>query len=193
MHLFDDYQQHKAVFLQHHSRTVHDRTIGPGGASDRKTIAGGASDGETMAGVTRDGSIDRGIEPVRDEVHGIAVRGSYQTGLFGEEVVADGLRRAGWRVLGHRVRTKWGELDVIARKGDTVIFAEVKTSRRSRAELGELIPPRAQHRLRRAAVAWMSSNPRLHRGVRRYRFDVFLVRQDPRGGIERIDHLRNAF
>src|SRR5688500_4899306 len=48
--------------------------------------------------------------------------GTYQSGLFGEEVVADGLERAGWKVLGHRVRTRVGELDLVARRGDTIVF-----------------------------------------------------------------------
>jgi len=154
---------------------------------ERTTDEDGGHDG--AGGGTERGHAARGTERER----GHAARGTYQTGLFGEEVVADGLRRTGWRVLGHRVRTRWGELDVIARRGDTVVFAEVKTATRPRGDMGELVNGRAQHRLRRAAVAWLAANPGLHRGARRYRFDVFLVRRDEQGGIERIDHIRNAF
>lgn len=119
--------------------------------------------------------------------------GTYQTGLFGEEVVADGLRRAGWRILGQRTRTRWGELDVVARKGDTVVFGEVKTTNGTGRDLAAVVDDRAQHRLRRAAIAWMATNPRLQRGVQHYRFDVFLVYRDSGGGVERVDHIRNAF
>lgn len=124
---------------------------------------------------------------------GPAGRGTYQSGLFGEEVVADGLLRAGWRILGHRVRTKVGELDLVARRGDTVVFAEVKTAGPGRIAVEECVDGRQRHRIRRAAVAWMACNPRLQRGVQRYRFDVFLVRRDVDGSITRIDHLRDAF
>ena len=119
--------------------------------------------------------------------------GTYQSGLFGEEVVADGLVRAGWRILGHRVRTRVGELDLVGRRGDTVVFAEVKTARPGRIAVEEAVDGRQRHRIRRAAVAWMASNPSLQRGVRRYRFDVFLVRRDDDGAIVRIDHVRDAF
>ena len=119
--------------------------------------------------------------------------GTYQAGLFGEEVVADGLQEAGWRILGHRVRTRVGEVDLIARRGDTVVFAEVKTAGPGRISVEESVGARQRHRIRRAAVAWMSANPKLQRGVRRYRFDVFLVRRDRDGAITRIDHVRDAF
>ena len=124
---------------------------------------------------------------------GPAGTGTYQSGLFGEEVVADGLLAGGWKILGHRVRTRVGEVDLIARRGDTVVFAEVKTAGPGRIAVEESIGARQRHRIRRAAVAWMSANPRLQRGVRRYRFDVFLVRRDRDGSITRIDHVRDAF
>jgi hypothetical protein len=68
---------------------------------------------------------------------GPAGGGTYQAGLFGEEVVADGLERAGWKILGHRVKTRVGELDLVARRGDTVVFAEVKTARPGRLGVEE--------------------------------------------------------
>ena len=119
--------------------------------------------------------------------------GTYQSGLFGEEVVADGLVAAGWRMLGHRVRTRVGEVDLIARRHDTIVFAEVKTAGPGRLGVEECVSTKQRHRIRRAAVAWMAANPRLQRGVRRYRFDVFLVRRDEDGTIVRIDHVRDAF
>jgi putative endonuclease len=119
--------------------------------------------------------------------------GSYQSGLFGEEVVADGLEGAGWRVLGHRVRTRVGELDLVARRDDTIVFVEVKTAGPGRLGVEEAVDHRQRLRIRRAAVAWMAANPHLQRGVRRYRFDVFLVRRDRDGAITRIDRFRDAF
>jgi putative endonuclease len=131
---------------------------------------------------------------LRDPAATGAGTGTFQTGMLGEESVADALRRTGWRILGHRVRTRWGELDLILRRGDLVVFAEVKTTRTTPAKVqAQLVGSRAQHRLRRAAVAWLAANPRLHRGARRYRFDVFLVRIDGDGGLERIDRIVDAF
>jgi putative endonuclease len=124
---------------------------------------------------------------------GSGTTGTFQSGLFGEEVVADGLERAGWRILGHRVRTRVGELDLVARRGDTVVFVEVKTARPGRLGVEEAVDHRQRLRIRRAAVAWMAANPRLQRGVRSYRFDVFLVRRTQEGAITKIDHIRDAF
>lgn len=120
-------------------------------------------------------------------------KGSYESGLQGEQLAALELHRAGWRVLGHRVRTRAGELDLVARRGDTVAFVEVKVAGPGRKGVEEVVDARAQHRLRRAAVAWMAVNPRLQQGVRRYRFDVMIVRRDRDGHVERIQHLRDAF
>lgn len=118
---------------------------------------------------------------------------TYQSGLFAEEVVADRLVEEGWRILGHRVRTRVGELDIVARRGDTVVFAEVKSARPGRLGVEEAVDGRQRHRIRRAAIAWMTAFPRLQRGVRRYRFDVFIVRLDAGGVVERVEHVPDAF
>lgn len=118
---------------------------------------------------------------------------TYQSGLFGEEIVADHLTGQGWRLLGHRVRTRVGELDLVAQRDDLVIFAEVKTARPGRIAVEQAVSARQRHRIRRAAVAWMASHPASQRGVRRYRFDVFFVRRDEDGAVERIDHVTDAF
>lgn len=119
--------------------------------------------------------------------------GTFQAGLFGEELVADRLVSSGWKLLGHRVRTRVGELDLVARRGDTIVFAEVKTASPGRLGVDEAVDGRQRHRIRRAAIAWMSANPRLQRGVRRYRFDVFVVRRDHAGVVERVEQFEDAF
>lgn len=119
--------------------------------------------------------------------------GTYQAGLFGEEVVADRLIEDGWEILGHRVRTRVGEIDLVARRHGTIVFAEVKTAGPGRWGADECISAKQRMRIRRAAVAWMTAHPRLQRGVRRYRFDVFLVRRDEHGTITQVDHVRDAF
>lgn len=124
---------------------------------------------------------------------GPAGRGTYQSGLFGEDVVADGLRRTGWKVLGSRVRTHVGEIDLIARRGSTIAFVEVKTAGPGRIEVQHAVDAKSRQRIRRAAVSWMALNPRDQHGVRHYRFDVFLVHRDADGGIVHIDHVRDAF
>ena len=50
-------------------------------------------------------------------------------GLAGEEWVAHVLRRRGWRILGRRWVTPYGEVDIVAREGSVLVLVEVKTGR----------------------------------------------------------------
>jgi putative endonuclease len=118
---------------------------------------------------------------------------SYQIGLFGEEVVCSLLAADGWTILERRARNRWGELDIVARRGRLIAFAEVKTANPRRLGPAELVGRRAQLRLRRAAVGWMSTNSLRQRGVERYRFDAFVVYRSDDGDVERIEHVADAF
>ncbi|MGV3512052.1 MAG: YraN family protein [Novosphingobium sp.] len=72
-----------------------------------------------------------------------------QQGRRAEWLAAWWLRLQGWRILAQRVKLKTGEVDLIARKGRTVAFVEVKW-RRDASQLGASIDA---HRLRRVAKA----------------------------------------
>lgn len=50
-----------------------------------------------------------------------------EIGALGEEVACEYLKRRGFRIVDRNVARKTGELDVIAQKGDTLHFVEVKT------------------------------------------------------------------
>jgi len=70
-------------------------------------------------------------------------------GRQGERIAAWWLRLKGWSILDKRVRTRAGEIDLIARRGALVVFVEVK-ARGSEAELELAIDER---RLARVAAA----------------------------------------
>ncbi|HEX8644763.1 MAG TPA: YraN family protein [Allosphingosinicella sp.] len=59
------------------------------------------------------------------------------------------LRLKGWRILARRVRTPLGEVDIVARRGRTVAFVEVK----ARAGADEAAMSLDEYRLRRVAAA----------------------------------------
>jgi len=110
-------------------------------------------------------------------------------GRFGEDVAAAHLTELGWAILDRNWRRSFGELDIVAREDDTVVFVEVKT--RSSVRFGlpsEAITYEKAGRLRTLALHWL--------GERRVaaplvRFDVVSVLRTEDG--PQIDHLRGAF
>lgn len=70
-------------------------------------------------------------------------------GRQGERIAAWWLRLKGWQILARRLKTRAGEIDIIARRGSLVIFVEVK-ARATPAELDLAIDER---RLSRVAAA----------------------------------------
>jgi putative endonuclease len=82
------------------------------------------------------------------------------------------LRLGGWRILARRFRSPAGEIDIVARRGRTVAFIEVK----ARADAGtaaESIAPRQRQRIVRAAEHFLKTRPQ-HASAA-LRFDVMLV------------------
>jgi putative endonuclease len=116
-------------------------------------------------------------------------------GRAAEELVAERLRRSGWRIVDRNVRLPSGELDLVALEGDTLVFVEVKAGRAGAARGPErpahAVGRRKQLKLRRLAREWIWER-RGPSGVAGYRFDVVGVRfgQD---GLADVDHIRHAF
>jgi putative endonuclease len=81
------------------------------------------------------------------------------------------LRLHGWRILGQRLRVPVGEVDLVARRGRTLAFVEVKW--RDRAE--ELDHAIDEYRLRRVAAAAQMLLPRFARADDAIRIDVMLL------------------
>ena len=91
-------------------------------------------------------------------------------GNRGEKAAARYLRRKGLRILARQFETRWGELDLIARDGDTLVFVEVKT--RCSAETthpADAVDRRKQTHLTKAALIWLKKNGLLNH---RTQFDV---------------------
>lgn len=81
------------------------------------------------------------------------------------------LRLHGWRIVGQRLRVPVGEVDLVARRGRTVAFIEVKWRDRA-ADLDLAIDP---YRLRRVAAAAEMLAPRFARPHDDIRIDVMLL------------------
>ena len=114
-----------------------------------------------------------------------------QSGRRAEELAAEFLRARGFEILQRNYLRRLGELDVIARRADLLVIAEVRT--RSSAAFGGAaasVDRRKQLRITRAATALLQQRADLARLA--VRFDVVVV-SDPHGAAPRIEWIQHAF
>jgi putative endonuclease len=117
-------------------------------------------------------------------------------GRAAEDLVAARLATLGWEIVERNARTRFGELDIVALDGRTLVFVEVKAGR-----IGSAFGPerpvlgvdwRKQLKVRRLATAWMGER----RDAPRYeeiRFDAVGVTFDRRDDVTDVEHIRGAF
>lgn len=108
---------------------------------------------------------------------------SYRAGLAAEDTISASYQSRGHQIAARRWRSEAGEIDLIARDGDTIVFVEVKKAR-NLARAAESLRPRQMHRLMRSAEAFLGLEPL---GLNTpARFDVALV--DGTGQFEIIEN-----
>jgi putative endonuclease len=112
-------------------------------------------------------------------------------GRAGEELAAAHFERLGYEVLARNYRTRYGELDLVAYDGESLVFAEVKTRREGSGEPWDNLHPLKRSQVRRMAIAWLGDQARRPPGD--LRFDAVGVVLDARGELLRLDHLEAAF
>jgi putative endonuclease len=111
-------------------------------------------------------------------------------GQAAEEAAARWLAGAGFAVLERNVRFREGEIDLVCREGDVVVFVEVKCRRSSWGDgPGDAVSWAKRRRLIRLAQHYLRAR-RLDRA--RCRFDVVAVTLDGRGTYA-VRHLPGAF
>lgn len=111
-------------------------------------------------------------------------------GPLGERACAQRLRTDGYQILAANYRTRFGEIDMIARRGPYIVFVEVKTrGPRAIASPMEAVTPAKRQRLVRTASLYLCAHP----SALQPRFDVMEVELDGRGAVREIRHLENAF
>jgi putative endonuclease len=109
-------------------------------------------------------------------------------GQRGERAAARHLKRQGMRILVRGYRTKRGEIDLIARDGETLVFVEVKSRRQGVP--AEAVTAEKQRRITNAALEFMRRFGALDL---RSRFDIVAIVWPDDRSPPRIEHIRNAF
>ena len=109
-------------------------------------------------------------------------------GLKGEEKAAAYLHDMGYRILERRFRAGGGEVDIIARRDDTVVFIEVKTwDVLGKESLEHSVDTLKREKIRRTASFYLNRHPELQSC--RIRFDLILLSRR----MGELDHWEHAF
>ena len=122
------------------------------------------------------------------------MKGAATTGAIGrrgEEMAIEHLKKLRYCILERNYRTSFGEVDIIARDKDTVVFVEVKTRQTTRFGTPfEAVDVRKQRQVSRVAQEYLQTHGATDVLAR---FDVVAVRVDRDNRLITIDHLQNAF
>ena len=94
-------------------------------------------------------------------------------GARGEDMAAAHLQGLGYRIVERNVRTRYGEMDIVARDGETIVFVEVRTRRStSFGTPEESVTPRKRRRLARLALSYIQER---ELGENAWRVDVIAI------------------
>lgn len=113
-----------------------------------------------------------------------------ELGKAGEEMAVNYLFKKGYEILARNFRCRSGEIDIVARDGEYIVFIEVKT--RTGLSFGtaiEAIDYRKQNRLQKIASFYLLRTGQTNANCR---FDVVTLQQDTKNKWK-IDIIKNAF
>ncbi len=108
-------------------------------------------------------------------------------GRWGEQVAAAYLQEQDYELVDKNVRTPYGEIDLIFRRGEIVVFVEVKT--RTSAGYGypeDSITPRKQQHMFDCAEHYAQE-----KGLEHWQIDAVSVEGKPNGGKPKITHFED--
>ncbi|MEK9136049.1 MAG: YraN family protein [Bacteroidota bacterium] len=111
------------------------------------------------------------------------------SGNKGELIAMHHLKRLGFEIVEMNYRFRRGEIDVVAKDGDTLVFCEVKM--RENDEFGDpayAITPKKQQQIRKVALGYLFEHELKEQDCR---FDVVAIKMSR--GTPEINYIRNAF
>ena len=110
---------------------------------------------------------------------------AYRRGQMAEVFAATFLMAKGFVILARRYKSRFGEIDLIAKRGRLVVFVEVK-ARAKLIDAAYAITPRQQQRIVTASMDWLAHNPQSQDTD--LRFDAILI-----GSKSLMRHIKGAF
>jgi putative endonuclease len=112
------------------------------------------------------------------------------TGMLGEKLAKDFLKKRGYRVIETNYRCAEGEIDIVARQRDYLVFIEVRAKKsRDFGSPEESVTPAKKERLRNAAARYQQEHDNLPQS---WRIDFVAVELDRKDKPTRIELIENA-
>jgi len=114
-----------------------------------------------------------------------------ETGKLGEQVACKALEKQGYRILEKNYRCRYGEIDIVARQRDYIVFIEVRSKTGNAfGTPEESVTAAKKNKLIATALDYLSSHPGLPEN---WRIDFVAVELNPAGGEpKRIEIIENA-
>ena len=112
------------------------------------------------------------------------------TGILGEKLARDFLKKRSYRIIETNYRCPEGEIDIVAKHKDYLVFIEVRTKKS--LEFGspeESITPAKKERMKATAAHYQQTHDNL---PSLWRIDVVAVELDQKGKLSRIELIENA-
>lgn len=112
-------------------------------------------------------------------------------GQRGERLAARWLRKQGYIIVAGGRRSRYGEIDIVAVEGETIVFVEVKTRQsHDKGHPAEAVDGRKQEHIARSALAYLREH---HLLEYRARFDVIAITWPAKAKRPQLQHFKNAF
>jgi putative endonuclease len=113
-----------------------------------------------------------------------------ETGVLGEKLALGVLKKRGYHILETNFRCREGEIDIVAKQRDCLVFVEVRAKRSlAFGTPEESLSPRKQARVRRAARRYVQT----HKGLpESWRIDFVGIELSPEGVADRVTVIESA-
>ena len=115
--------------------------------------------------------------------------GNKETGQNGEEKAAQYLIEKGYEIIERNYKTKSGEIDIIAKKAETIVFLEVKTLPQATPDmLSSVLNQQKLQRILKTSKRFLLNHRQYSNSY--IRFDVIVLDMQ---GLPEVYHIENAF
>ena len=113
-----------------------------------------------------------------------------EVGARGENLAADYLKKRGYKIIQRNFRCREGEIDIIAQKGECLVFVEVRTKKNTAfGTPEESVTLSKREKLISLADSYLQS---YDKPPASWRIDVVAVELGPNNRVSRLEHIENA-